>query len=244
MQRTLNGGGPERRSRTRATRCQNEAAPSPAAKGLYPVDGSAITPREWTNPSLALALARPVLFALFVLSFAPHGASAQETREAPDALVYTYNDGERTLKVLLLEDLVLTRTKVAHPSEVLARVGDAVIVRLQPEEEAPNAVSAVSGAQVVKPADAQPVFLSESGRLMALPGGVIVLFDTAWDSSRAMRFFAAEGIPRSRISPLPLENGYLVETAPGFPSLDLANRFAGRPGVDASSPNWWSEVVP
>ena len=35
MQRTPYGGGPERLSRPRATRCQNEAAPSPATRGLY-----------------------------------------------------------------------------------------------------------------------------------------------------------------------------------------------------------------
>ena len=186
---------------------------------------------------------------LTILAFAPHSAGAQQPPNEPDATVqvYTYNDGDRTLKVVLQEDLVLTRARVqGGDSDVLATVGDAVIVRLQPERpeaDGPNAAETASRAAPVRPADAQPVFRSVSGTLMALPGGAIVIFDEAWDSARAMRFFAAEGIPRDRISPLPLDNSYLVETEPGFPSLDLANRLADRPGVEVSSPNWWREVA-
>ena len=187
-----------------------------------------------------------------ILALAPHGAAAQEPKAGTHATnqtasVYTYRDGDRTLKVVLQEDLVLTRTRAQarRSSQVLASVGDAVIVRLQPEEpeaDDPNGEAATSRV-AARPADAQPVFRSVSGTLMALPGGAVVIFDETWDTAQAMGFFAAEGIPRDRISPLPLDNGYLVETAPGFPSLDLANRLADRPGVDLSSPNWWREVT-
>ena len=186
---------------------------------------------------------------LTILALAPHGATARQAVDEPDPTIHTYRDGERTLKVVLQEDLALTRANAAagHAGEVLASVGDAVIVRLQPEQaeaDDPDTATAASRAGAVRPADAQPVFRSESGTLMALPGGAIVIFDEGWDRARAMRFFAAEGIPRARISPLPLDNGYLVRTAPGFPSLDLANRLADRPGVDVSSPNWWRDVTP
>ena len=39
-----------------------------------------------------------------------------------------------------------------------------------------------------------------------------------------------------------LENGFLVETEPGFPSLELANALASQDGVVMSSPNWWTEI--
>ena len=39
-----------------------------------------------------------------------------------------------------------------------------------------------------------------------------------------------------------LENGFLVQTEPGFPSLELANELAAQEGVVISSPNWWREV--
>ena len=211
------------------------------AKALSSAEEVGPSGRRWTRFA-AVAL-------LTILAFPPHGAAQQQAADEANPAVYTYNDGDRTLKVILQEDLVLTRASPAlgASSEVLASVGDAVIVRLRPEEpdaDDPNAAASPSSAQAVRPADAQPVFRSESGALMALPGGAIVIFDEAWDRARAMRFFAAEGIPRDRISPLPLDNAWLVETAPGFPSLELANRLSGRPGVDVSSPNWWRDVEP
>ena len=204
----------------------------PAAHEVPPRGG-----RRHRFPSAAL---------LTILALAAPGAEAQEPPDEPDAPAYTYRDGDRTLKVVLQEDLVLTRAQVAagDDSEVLASVGDAVILRLQPAEDDPTAVSSASGALAARPPDAQPVFRSEGGMLMALPGGVIVLFDEEWDAARAMGFFAAEGISRDRVSELPLHNGYLVATAPGFPSLELANRLADSPGVEVSSPNWWRDVVP
>ena len=39
-----------------------------------------------------------------------------------------------------------------------------------------------------------------------------------------------------------IENGFVVKTEPGFPSLELANELAARDGVLISSPNWWREV--
>ena len=39
-----------------------------------------------------------------------------------------------------------------------------------------------------------------------------------------------------------LDNGFFVETEPGFPSLELANTLAGQDGVILSSPNWAREV--
>ena len=40
-----------------------------------------------------------------------------------------------------------------------------------------------------------------------------------------------------------IENGFFIETDPGFPSLDLANALAPQEGVLISSPNWWTEVT-
>ena len=40
-----------------------------------------------------------------------------------------------------------------------------------------------------------------------------------------------------------MANGFLVETEPGFPSLELANALAAQAGVWVSSPNWWSDRV-
>ena len=92
--------------------------------------------------------------------------------------------------------------------------------------------------------DARPVFRSESGgELMTLPGGVLLALDPEWDQARVETFFSQNGIAADRTSELGfIENGFLVKTGPGFPSLELANALAGQDGVLVSSPNWWREV--
>ncbi len=92
--------------------------------------------------------------------------------------------------------------------------------------------------------DARPVFRSESGGgLMTLPGGVLLVLDPEWDQSKVEAFLTRNGISTERVSDLGfLRNGFMVETEPGFPSLELANELASQQGVVVSSPNWWREV--
>ena len=94
------------------------------------------------------------------------------------------------------------------------------------------------------PGDGQPVFRSESGgELMTLPGGIMLALDPEWDQDAVEKFFSRNGISLERTSELDfLDNGFFVETEPGFPSLELANDLAGQEGVIISSPNWAREV--
>ena len=89
----------------------------------------------------------------------------------------------------------------------------------------------------------QPVFRSESsGTLMTLPGGVLLVLDAAWSEAETNAFFARNRIKLNRVSVLDIAaNSFFVETAPGFPSLNLANTLAAQDGVHISSPNWWRE---
>ena len=89
-----------------------------------------------------------------------------------------------------------------------------------------------------------PVFRSQSGTLMTLPGGVLLALDETWSEAETDAFFENNGIDRDRVSELEyLTNGFLVETEPGFSSLELANALAEQDGVRVSSPNWWSDRV-
>ena len=186
---------------------------------------------------------------IMIAILVPSPMMGQEDSPNPPE-VYTYRDGERTLKVVLQEDMVMSKeewVKLVDTDDIVAEVGEATIVRLRSEDDDddPNGpTSVVSASTVMRTTNSQPVFRSQSGGLMALPGGVIVIFDEAWDSDRAMDFFAAEGIEVDRVTPLRLINSYLVETDPGFPSLNLAHQLANHPGVDVSTPNWWREVNP
>ena len=143
--------------------------------------------------------------------------------------VYTWEDGDRTQRVVLQDDLVVQNNDAITPGDdVVARgVGDS-IVRKHPRHTQ----------------DDPPVFRSESGGgLMTLPGGVLLALDPDWDQAKVDSFFSQNGIPKDRTSELDfIDNGFLVDTEPGFPSLELANELATNDGVLISSPNWWRDA--
>ena len=154
------------------------------------------------------------------------GAAQQAIRGAQTE--YTWEDGDRTLTVTLQTDLVIKERAGEALTDVLATTPSGSVTR-----------SANSGGR----GTGLPVFNSPSGALMTLPGGVLLLLDQDWPEARVKRFFADNAISRSDVSELGwIDNGYFIATAPGFPSLTLANALAGQEGVEISSPNWWQEV--
>ena len=140
---------------------------------------------------------------------------------ADQGQVYTYADGDRTVRVRLQTDLEVSR--------------DGSITRSRGEHIVTRDRSGTSSGQ--------PVFRSESsGALMSLPGGVLLVLEAEWSQAETNAFFARNRIKLSRVSGLDFAaNSFLVETEPGFPSLDLANTLAAQDGVLISSPNWWRE---
>ena len=59
------------------------------------------------------------------------------------------------------------------------------------------------------------------------------------DQSEVESFFSRNNISLDQVSELDfIENGFFVNTGPGFPSLELSNELADQDGVLISSPNW------
>ena len=133
------------------------------------------------------------------------------------------------MRVLLQKDLVVQKTAANTSEDVMVAEG---------------AEDSVVHKQARHGPDARPVFRSESGGgLMTLPGGVLLALDPGWDDAQVENFFSHNDISTDRISELGfLQNGFLIQTEPGFPSLELANALAGQDGVLISSPNWWTDV--
>ena len=163
----------------------------------------------------------------------PESTSAkgpQSERLGPNkGTVYTYKDGDRIIRVVLQDDMVVQETGAITSDDV-------VIVR--------GATNSIVRRQAKHGEQPLPVFrLESSGGLMTLPGGVLLVLDADWDQSKVDEFFMGNNIPTDRISELEyLPNGFLIETDPGFASLELANQIAAQQGVILSSPDWWSEV--
>ena len=174
--------------------------------------------QDKSQPQISPATSPPVV------SRAEAAASQGQEEE-----VHTWEDGDRTLNVVLQEDLTVQNTADITPGvEVVARGATESIVRKQ------------SGSTQ----DGLPVFRSQSGGgLMTLPGGILLSLDSEWDQAQIESFFSQNGISMAQVSELEfLPNGFLVKTEPGFPSLNLANSLAAQEGVEISSPNWWTQL--
>ena len=161
--------------------------------------------------------------------------------------VFTWRDGDETVEARLQLDMAVVAATTAASDAVVAVLGDGSVVAHSKGSGAPvasavadNVTGTASGLS--RTVGGQPVFRSESGELMTLPGGVLVVLDEGWDAATVAAFWAGNGISPARVSPLDFAvNGFLVETGPGFASLDLANTLAAQHGVEISSPNWWTE---
>ena len=151
-------------------------------------------------------------------------------RRGGGGVPYVWRDGDRIRRARLQADLVLQPSSDNREDDVVVRnYGSNSIVERRTRH-------AGSGAL--------PVFRDEGGSLATLPGGVLVVLDPDWDQGRVNRFFSANGIKRSRVIEQAFaDNAYLVETDPGFPSLELANELAELDGVVLSSPNWQTEIT-
>ncbi len=146
-----------------------------------------------------------------------------------EGAVYTWEDGDTTLRVVAQED-----SPLENPLD--SAVDDEIVAK----DPSSNIVPRQAGDS----AGAYPVFRSESGGgLMTLPGGVLLALDPAWDRDAVERFLALNGIQPDHRSELGfIKNGFLITTEPGFPSLELANALAAQEGVVSSTPNWWTEL--
>ena len=202
------------------------------------VDGSASTPTPEASASDGI-------------EFAPVDYSGTSKKEEPIRVVepdsprkggpgatgpvqgdaYTWQDGDRTMTVKLQTDLVVEKGSGGLPRDVVSA-----------NEGGTNVVRSADG---LSKSDTLPVFRSESGALMTLPGGVLLVLSSEWGQAKTNAFFSNNGIKMDRVSELDyVANGFFVETGPGFPSLDLANALAVQDGVEISSPNWGREATP
>ena len=144
---------------------------------------------------------------------------------------FTWEDGDRTLKVFLQSDLVVEKGSDGLPRDIV--------------EADDSEASALRSADSRSKDDTLPAFRSESGSLMTLPGGVLLVLSAEWSQSETNAFFSNNDIKMDRVSELSyIANGFFIETEPGFPSLDLANDLSALVGVEVSSPNWGREATP
>lgn len=157
-----------------------------------------------------------------------------------------YYDGNQARRVTLQPDLRAEfnrgdqrRTSLSAPpgAVVLQGVGDSLvrIVRVAPGSER-SAGAPAAGTAVYREGD------SPAGRLMALPGGVMVKFRPDWSRAQIETWLAGRGLAIER--PLAMQgNWFLIATPAGDAALKTANAIFESGEVLAASPNWWKQTV-
>ena len=120
-------------------------------------------------------------------------------RGSGEGAVYTYEESDRTLRVILQEDLVVRQTgSDVTTDRMVRRTAGGSIVR----------------SHFLYGAADLPVFRSSSGGgLMTLPGGVLLALDPEWDEARVERFFVENNIAQALISELDYIAGVPVTRA-------------------------------
>lgn len=90
-----------------------------------------------------------------------------------------------------------------------------------------------------------PVFTSGKsggGQRRALPGGILVTFKPGWSEKKVKQWVGEKGLSiRQKMN---FGNIYLLDSAPGLDSLNLANSIYESGEVEGASPNWWQELRP
>ena len=156
--------------------------------------------------------------------------SGASGRSPGGSVLHTWQDGEHTRRVYLQTNLVIQNTADNTAEDVVVRAGSRENIVQRTGRHAER--------------DTLPVFRTESGSIMTLPGGVLLVLDEQWDQRRINTFFATNSIAKGSIEAMDFApNAFFIDTAPGLPSLELANALAAEDGVVISSPNWRRQVV-
>lgn len=83
---------------------------------------------------------------------------------------------------------------------------------------------------------------SPAGRLMALPGGVVVNFKSEWTAAQIQAWALDGGFTLGQRMNI-LGNWYVIKTAAGNVSLDTANAIQRSGAVVSATPNWWIQTA-
>lgn len=109
----------------------------------------------------------------------------------------------------------------------------------------PVAIAATRSASVASSSPSTPLFRegdSPAGRLMGLPGGIIVQFQTHWNEIQITQWLVVRGLPLGERLGIQ-GNWYAIPTPAGEIALEIANQLHESGEVVSASPNWWKSIA-
>lgn len=118
-------------------------------------------------------------------------------------------------------------------------VDSSTVARFAPGEKAVLIAKGLTvGNEKSVTSNDSPVLI-DGGLKRGLPGGVIVTLLRAMPDDQAIALLKAAGL--EPVKALQDSKVWLVASAPGMASLDLANRVHDTKQFAASQPNWWTQ---
>ncbi len=193
-----------------------------------------------------------ILIGLFLSACVSQPAYSQDLK--PSDLYYY--DGKTRIELQLHDGLIAefgapseyTETKstlgvrsLDSTATVLRKSGTASIWKTKAKGNPVSAAKTLNGSGSIR---YSPLFTSMQGSsYLALPGNIIVDFQTSWSRDKVENFLASKGLRAVNKLEMLGHNYYEVETPAGAASLNIANSLYGQEGVVSSSPNWWRDVV-
>lgn len=105
--------------------------------------------------------------------------------------------------------------------------------------------STIATRSAVAPAAVTPLFRegdSPAGRLMGLPGGIIVQFHPHWSVTQIAQWLTARGLPLGERLEIQ-GHWYSIPTPAGMIALETANQLHESGDVISAAPNWWKAMA-
>lgn len=105
--------------------------------------------------------------------------------------------------------------------------------------------STIATRSAVAPAAVTPLFRegdSPAGRLMGLPGGIIVQFHPHWSVTQIAQWLTAHGLPLGERLEIQ-GHWYSIPTPAGMIALETANQLHESGDVISAAPNWWKAMA-
>ncbi len=195
--------------------------------------------RKSTSQSLARKVQRLGLMLPALAAFWAASASAADGLR--------YYDGNEQRSITWQPDLLAEFSRGSDQRSVQALVPGAVrvagagdsLVRIfrvtKTSTRSANVAPPAAGTWVYREGD------SPAGRLMALPGGVMVKFKPAWTRAQIDAWVTGRGLVIERA--MATTSWFLLASPAGDASLALANSIFESGDVLAATPNWWKQTV-
>ncbi|NOX43497.1 MAG: hypothetical protein GXP19_07170 [Gammaproteobacteria bacterium] len=169
---------------------------------------------------------------------------------------YVWYDGDRERTVWLNPQLVVEfnpseesrsafKTANSSAEEIPFKQGSIRLWKLSKNVTARTTIQSLKSMHANAKSRYSPVLQdgpSNSGRMRALPGNIIIHLDPSWEQVAVDTWLEKNKlvvVRKLNIGP----NIFVIKTDSGLASLEIANKFHESGEVVAAYPDWWTEVA-